>query len=84
MSRLHVDPPARVGPDPAAARAPAWKDKRMNAILILHREFELAIEGRVAGVLPHPGWIHHLTSGAAWQNEIVDPPRLSLQADRPT
>jgi hypothetical protein len=56
----------------------------MNAILILHREFELAIEGRVAGVLPHPGWIHHLTSGAAWQNEIVDPPRLSLQADRPT
>jgi len=56
MSRAHIDPPAGFGLNPAIVNAATGKDKRMNPVFIMNREFKLAIQGCVLHILPNPGW----------------------------
>jgi hypothetical protein len=53
MSRSHVQPFLCGGIDPATLNALAGENQRVLAVLIDHGEFQIAIEGRIRGRLPH-------------------------------
>jgi hypothetical protein len=53
MGRIDIEPLARFPPDPAVGNAPASKYQGVLAMLVDDGKFDLAVEGRGRGGLPH-------------------------------